>query len=155
MNVDALREIEARLTAPGAPFEVVEADVLGAPARVFKERVPSLRALLLPVAELHGVLPMAVCYGGPMNRCLARLAEIAGDGDEAQDRWDAALTACTELGARPMRARVQVESGALLLRRGDKRGGRSRIAEGVALAESLGMRDVVAAGRAHLDRART
>jgi acyl-CoA synthetase (AMP-forming)/AMP-acid ligase II len=39
-------EIEARLTAPGAPFEIVEADVLGAPMRVFHERLPSLRALL-------------------------------------------------------------------------------------------------------------
>ncbi len=50
-----------------------------------------------------------------------------------------------------MRARIQIESGALLMRRGDARG-RSRIEEGVALAQALGMRGVAANGRARLER---
>jgi acyl-CoA synthetase (AMP-forming)/AMP-acid ligase II len=43
---DTLREIEARLTGPGAPFEIVEESVFGVPTRVFRERLPSLRTLL-------------------------------------------------------------------------------------------------------------
>jgi DNA-binding winged helix-turn-helix (wHTH) protein len=119
------------------------------------DRAPSLRALLLPVADMHGVMPIAICYGGPVNRCLARLAETAGDGDEALHRYDEALAACTDLGARPARARVQVESGALLLRCGQRQRGRTRLAEGVALAEALGMRSVVSSGRAQLERAKS
>jgi len=38
--------IEARLTAPGGPFEVVEEEVLGERMGVFRARAPSLRALL-------------------------------------------------------------------------------------------------------------
>ena len=84
------------------------------------ERAPSLRALLLPVAELHGVLPMAICYGGPVSRCLARLAETLGERDEARQLHDEALAACARIGARPMQARLQIESGTLLLRVGEK-----------------------------------
>jgi acyl-CoA synthetase (AMP-forming)/AMP-acid ligase II len=40
------QEIEAQLTGPGAPFEIVEESVLGTRVPVFKERVRSLRALL-------------------------------------------------------------------------------------------------------------
>jgi acyl-CoA synthetase (AMP-forming)/AMP-acid ligase II len=38
--------VEAQLTGPGAPFESVEDEVLGEHMAVFRERVPSLRALL-------------------------------------------------------------------------------------------------------------
>lgn len=41
-----LAEIEAELTAPGAPFELVEERVRGERMRVFRERPPSLRALV-------------------------------------------------------------------------------------------------------------
>jgi acyl-CoA synthetase (AMP-forming)/AMP-acid ligase II len=41
-----IEEIEAGLTGPGAPFEIVEEDVLGERVPVFKTRAPSLRALL-------------------------------------------------------------------------------------------------------------
>jgi len=41
-----LEEIEARLTGPGGPFEVVEEEVLGAKIRVCKNRPPSLRQIL-------------------------------------------------------------------------------------------------------------
>ncbi len=116
------------------------------------DRVPALRALLLPVADLHGVLPMAICYSGPVHRCLARLAELLGETDEALDRYEEALAASADLGARPVHAQLQIESGALLLRRGDKQRGRSRIAEGVEVAEAIGARSVVAAARALLER---
>ncbi|MGH7336849.1 MAG: AMP-binding protein, partial [Myxococcota bacterium] len=48
-----LREIEARLTAPGGMFEVVTEDVRGQPMRVFKNRPRSLRALL-EASRAHG-----------------------------------------------------------------------------------------------------
>ncbi len=38
-------EIEAQLTGPGGPFEIVEEQVLGVRMPVFKQRLPSLRAL--------------------------------------------------------------------------------------------------------------
>ena len=41
-----LEAIEARLTGPGGPFEIVVEDVLGTPMPVFKNRLRSLRALL-------------------------------------------------------------------------------------------------------------
>ncbi len=76
MSVDALREIEARLTAPGAPFEVVDAEVLGAPARVFKERVPSLRALLAASA-VHGDAEYLVCDDGRRISYAENLRRVA------------------------------------------------------------------------------
>jgi long-chain acyl-CoA synthetase len=51
--VATLKEIEAQLTAPGAPFEVVEEPVLGETMRVFKDRHPNLRAILQESAA-HG-----------------------------------------------------------------------------------------------------
>ncbi len=39
-------EIEAELTQPGAPFEIVEETVLGAPSKVFRQRTSHLRAML-------------------------------------------------------------------------------------------------------------
>ena len=76
MSLEALREIEARLTAVGAPFEVVEADVLGAPAHVFKERVPSLRALLAASA-VHGDAEYLVCDDGRRISYAENLRRVA------------------------------------------------------------------------------
>jgi acyl-CoA synthetase (AMP-forming)/AMP-acid ligase II len=46
-----LEEAEARLTAPGAPFEMVEEDVLGERMSVFKNRHRSLRDLLASTTQ--------------------------------------------------------------------------------------------------------
>ena len=46
-------EIEAQLTGPGGPFEIVEEQVLGVRMPVFKQRLPSLRALL-EQSRAHG-----------------------------------------------------------------------------------------------------
>jgi acyl-CoA synthetase (AMP-forming)/AMP-acid ligase II len=53
MSLERLREIEARLTGPGGPFEVVPAQVLGEPMQVLKQRKRSLRQLLEESAA-HG-----------------------------------------------------------------------------------------------------
>ena len=42
----SLAEIEAQITAPGGPFELVEEKVLGEPMAVFKQRARSLRELV-------------------------------------------------------------------------------------------------------------
>ena len=46
-------DIAKLLTGPGAPFEIAEADVLGRRLRVWKNAMPSLRALL-DISRLHG-----------------------------------------------------------------------------------------------------
>lgn len=51
--VDALRAADATLTAPGAPFETVEEDVLGERMLVFKNRPRSLRQVL-QLGAAHG-----------------------------------------------------------------------------------------------------
>jgi long-chain acyl-CoA synthetase len=40
-----LAEVRAQLTGPGGPFEVVTEEVLGRPMQVYKDRMPSLRAI--------------------------------------------------------------------------------------------------------------
>jgi acyl-CoA synthetase (AMP-forming)/AMP-acid ligase II len=56
----ALAEIEARLTGPGGPFEIVEEEVLGVPMAVCKSRPSSLRALL-EGSVAHGEAEYIVC----------------------------------------------------------------------------------------------
>ena len=51
--MSAVLEVRARLTGPGAPFEIVEETVLGERMRVFKNRPRSLRELLAASAA-HG-----------------------------------------------------------------------------------------------------
>ncbi|MBS1105642.1 MAG: acyl-CoA synthetase (AMP-forming)/AMP-acid ligase [Deltaproteobacteria bacterium] len=86
MSVDALREIEARLTAPGGPFEVVEEQVLGEPARVFKERMPSLRALLAASA-VHGDAEYLVCDDGRRISYAENLRRVAKLASALRDRY--------------------------------------------------------------------
>jgi len=99
------------------------------------------------------VLALPILYGGPVSRALARLLALGGRFAEAGDRFEQAEEASEALGARPMAARVRVEHGALLLRRGNRRAGRERIAEGGRLAEVLGMTALAAAARSAADRA--
>jgi long-chain acyl-CoA synthetase len=51
--VPSLDEIDARLTAPGAPFEIIEEEVFGQRMAVFKSRKRSLRELL-EASGVHG-----------------------------------------------------------------------------------------------------
>jgi acyl-CoA synthetase (AMP-forming)/AMP-acid ligase II len=62
MELSALLEIEAKLTGPGGPFEVVEAEVLGHKMRVMKNRSPSLRAMV-EQSVAHGAKEYIVCEG--------------------------------------------------------------------------------------------
>jgi DNA-binding winged helix-turn-helix (wHTH) protein/tetratricopeptide (TPR) repeat protein len=113
----------------------------------------SLLEKLAPVAEQHAVLPVPVCYGGPVSRAIARLEALLGDFEAADAHFDQALAQAEDLGARPMQARILVEHGALGLRRGDRRAGHPRLERGLALARALGMPRVEAQAAAGLARA--
>lgn len=101
-------------------------------------RAKELLELLEPLAEQHALMPLAA-YCGPIARCLARLEETLGRLDRAGARYEEAAEAASDVGARPMRAHILVEHGRCLLRRGDRRAARERLAEGGRLAEALGM----------------
>jgi DNA-binding winged helix-turn-helix (wHTH) protein len=69
-----------------------------------------LEALLAPHADLHAVMPIAICYGGPVRYALARLAALRGARDEARALYRAALVACEDVGAAAMRAEVSIHA---------------------------------------------
>jgi len=114
--MEALREIEARLTGPGGPFEVVVETVLGEPTRVFRERPRSLRALLEASAQ-HGANEYLVSDDGRRigyaehARLVASVARAlrerfgVGPGDRVAilaancPEWILAFWATTSLGA--------------------------------------------------------
>ena len=58
-----------------------------------------LEALLAPHADLHAVMPIAICYGGPVRHALARLAALRGASDESRALQRAALEDSERLGA--------------------------------------------------------
>lgn len=129
-------------------------ELAGLAADLGDERLaPRLLELLEPHAEQHAVLALPILYGGPVSRTLARLLALEGRLAEAGERFEQAEAAAEALRARPMVARVRVEHGALLLRRGSRRVGRERLAEGGRLADALGMRGLAAAARSAADRA--
>jgi hypothetical protein len=113
------------------------------------ERAEELCALLEPHAEQHAMLPFFL-YCGPIARCLARLHETLGRLGRASELYEDAAAACEGIGARPMRARVLVEHGCLLVRRGQRARARALLSEGAQLASALGLRQVEAAARGAL-----
>ena len=86
-----IAEVEARLTGPGGPFEVVEGAVLGERMRVFRERVPSLRALLEASARLgpagDGATEYLVCDDGRRIRYAEHLRAVASVAKALRDRF--------------------------------------------------------------------
>jgi hypothetical protein len=63
----------------------------------------ALHALLAPYAHHHAVLPLAICYGGPVSFALARLAKLRGLREDARALHADALSACERIGAESMR----------------------------------------------------
>jgi hypothetical protein len=108
-----------------------------------EKRAPMLEEMLSDVADHHGVLPVPICYAGPVSRCRAGLRAVQGRSAEAVDLYDEAAAACETLGARPMLATVWLEQGRLLTRIGRRRPGAERLASAARLAEELGLEGVV------------
>jgi DNA-binding winged helix-turn-helix (wHTH) protein len=73
------------------------------------ERADPLAALLSPYADHHGILPLAICYGGPASWALAKLAAVRGMRREARALHADALAACEAIGAETTRARIARE----------------------------------------------
>lgn len=94
-----------------------------------RERAAEIEAALQPLAPFHGVLPVPICYAGPMEAALARLAALQGRVDEACERFEEARASAESLGARPTVARILTEHAGLLARRGRTAASRTLLAE--------------------------
>jgi len=114
------------------------------------ERARLLLPPLTAIEHHHAVLPVPICYGGPVRYTLARLLEVDGRSDDALARYDEAFADAAAVGARPVQARILLGWGGLLQRRGAKRDGAKRLGEARALGEELGMAGLVAAAEARL-----
>lgn len=79
-----------------------------------RERAAVLYELLTPFAERAVTLGFAAACCGPVSRPLALLAATLGDRQAAELHFDAALSACDRMGARPYAARVRSERERLL-----------------------------------------
>jgi DNA-binding winged helix-turn-helix (wHTH) protein/tetratricopeptide (TPR) repeat protein len=114
------------------------------------ERAKPLYELLAPVENQHAVLPLAICYGGPVRFALARLCETLGRRDDALALYAEARTGAEALGARPMQARVSLHLGRCLAAR-DRRGAKRALEDSLRLASELGMSAVAEAARRTLE----
>jgi len=132
-----------RWTGKLVEFAVLCAE-LGDPARA-----KSLHDLLAPVEHQHGVMPIAICYGGPVRYALARLCETLGRREDAVALYEDAHAAAGALGARPMQARIALQLGLCLATR-ERRRAKPLFEESARLASELGMAAVAANARAAL-----
>jgi tetratricopeptide (TPR) repeat protein len=101
------------------------------------ERADAFVAVLEPVADQHGVLPLPVFYSGPLRACLARLHALAGRLHEAERCFDAALASVEALGARPAQVRVLRDHAELLAQLGESARAREAREQAQALASEL------------------
>jgi hypothetical protein len=113
------------------------------------ERALPLLDLLAPFEHQHGVMPMAICYGGPVRFALARLCELLERRDDALALYEESRAAAAALGARPTEARIALHHGQCLAPR-DRRRARTLLEDGARTAEELGMTAVSAAARSAL-----
>ena len=101
-------------------------------------RAERLVSLLEPVEHMHGVLPVPICYGGPVAHALARLLELLGRSGDADELYAVAHVAAGRLSAGPARARILADHARLLAKR-DPRRAADLAAESRALASALGL----------------
>ena len=79
-------EIEAQLTGPGGPFEIVEESVLGEVMPVFKDREPHLRAILEKSAAF-GDAEYIVCDDGRRISFAEHAAIVASVAKGLRERF--------------------------------------------------------------------
>src|SRR5947209_10187013 len=72
-------DVRKMLCGPGAPFEIVEEDVLGERIRVFAQRPRNMREVMLNAAERHGDSPYLVFHDATVTygELPARVASYA------------------------------------------------------------------------------
>jgi DNA-binding winged helix-turn-helix (wHTH) protein/tetratricopeptide (TPR) repeat protein len=117
-------------------------------------RAARLVELLAGAEAQQGILPVVVCYVGPMSGALARLHALCGDLDLALELQQQALESCLSLEARPAEARTRLELAGLLARRRQRRDAERQLRESAAIARGLGLTAVEAAARAALAEGR-
>jgi len=108
------------------------------------EGAKALIDALTPFESHHAVMPMVVCYGGPASWALARLHELRGNAQDADDLYREALEATAALGARPTEAHVRLAYGLFLRRRGNRGAAREQLAAAAAGAAGLDLPGVEA-----------
>ena len=110
----SLREAQARLTAPGSPFEMTQVEIDGRPTRVFKNAPPTLRHVFL-MGRAHGEKPFLIYQDEratyeafslatlALAEHLAKLGVVKGDRVAIAMRnlpeWTVAFFAAQVLGA--------------------------------------------------------
>jgi DNA-binding winged helix-turn-helix (wHTH) protein len=99
----------------------------------------TLCELLEGAASLHGVLPIPVCYGGPLSHPLGLLRALLGDVDGAVGWLEDAVESTGALAARPARARAERDLARVLARRGDRARAAALLESATALATELGL----------------
>ncbi len=95
--------------------------------------------LLAPFERHHAVMPMVVCYGGPVSWALARLYETLGRAADADDLFQEALASASALGARPTQAQIRLDHGCFLRRRSKRGPAREHFSAAAVLAADLGL----------------
>jgi len=126
--------------APGIRWtnSMVELAHLCADLRDHKHAEPLIRALA-PVEHHHGVLPVPICYGGPVAHCTGRLHALLGERDPAERAFTLAIEQVRTLGARPAEARLLLDYAGHVRARDARRSAElERIAH--AIAAELGAR---------------
>jgi tetratricopeptide (TPR) repeat protein len=124
--VEPARQRYERLVAPGLdaiPRNIRWLSVFGELSHLCAElgdetRAAEFEKLLRPVASFHAVLPVPICYAGPISHALARLAALQGRREEADELLEDAAAAAEALGARPTHERILAERAALRTRLG-------------------------------------
>jgi DNA-binding winged helix-turn-helix (wHTH) protein/tetratricopeptide (TPR) repeat protein len=111
-----------------------------------------LAELLHGAEGLHGVLPIPVCYGGPISHPLGLLRAMLGDVDDALVLLEDAIESTGALGARPARARAERDLARILVRRGDRERAASLMRSASETAVELQMAGLLA--RLEADQAR-
>jgi AAA ATPase domain len=110
----------------------------------------SIYELLLPYAERNAFNPPAVCLGS-VSRSLAVAAALLERWNEAEQHFEAALGANSEMGARPSASRTSLDWAEALLRRdgpGDRERAGELAARAASVARELGMATIAARAEA-------
>jgi class 3 adenylate cyclase/tetratricopeptide (TPR) repeat protein len=117
-------------------------------ARVCEDREAAAALLerLAPYADRWCVVSLNLSEVGPVARAVGVLTTLTGDHDEAERRFEQALSVSRAAGARPHVARTSVDYARMLLARGatgDEDRARALISEARELATAIGMAGLV------------
>jgi tetratricopeptide (TPR) repeat protein len=111
-----------------------------------RQRAAIVQRALRPYADRMIVLGHASAYAGPVATALARVALVLDQWEEAERCFEQAIERNAAFGARPWTAMCQYDYAMALPKRGGARErlrARSLLAEALATASELGLRDLL------------